>query len=222
MRRLSDSFQVLAVIKMLNTETISAQANAYFILARLFGLPDKNYHGLTETYEELIHEAEKLEPKFLELSRKLSLSAKEETIESLREEYLRLFDPDRESSFTSLQAKAYLTRDDAAHEHLLKTYEAHEFVPGIVAQAPDHVCTELEFVSHLNMRMVTLLKAGSTLKAMELHKSKCSFMRDHFMKWLPELTRYIIFNSNSPYFLQLSIIARTVLINCINRDSSEK
>jgi TorA maturation chaperone TorD len=206
---------------MLNIETTTSQANTYCILARLFDFPDEDYHGQTETYQALIHEAKKLEPKFLELSRKLAHSAKGQTVELLKVEYLRLFDPAQQNDFTILRALTYFNQKDVTLKHLMEAYETHEFILGYPEYPPDHLCNEMDFTRHLNERLLFLLKAGSSIPAMELQKFKCSFMRDHLMKWLPELTKYILFNSNSPYFLQLSIIARTVLVNCINRDELE-
>lgn len=206
---------------MLDIETTTSQANTYRILARLFDFPDEDYHGQTETYKALIREAKKLEPKFLELSHKLAQSAKGQTIELLRVEYLRLFDTAQKKDFTNLRALTYFNQEDVTLKHLMEAYEAHEFILGYPEYPPDHLCNELDFIHHLNDRLLILLKAGTSITAMELQKFKCSFMRDHFMKWLPELTKYILCNSTSAYFMQLSIIARTVLVNCINRDELE-
>ncbi len=206
---------------MINIEITSSQSNAYRILARLFDFPDGNYHGETAPYDALINEAKRLEPKFLGLSYKLSRSAKGQYIELLRAEYLRLFDPEQQKDFNRLRALTYFDQKDDTRNYLLDAYKTNEYTLGYPEYTPDHLCNELDFISHLNEHMLILLKTDSSIQAVELHKFKCLFIRDHFIKWLPELTKYIIFNSTSPYFLQLSIIARTVLVNCINRDKPE-
>lgn len=207
---------------MLKIKTIAAQANTYKILSRLFDFPDESYHGNQSTYEQLISEAERLESKFFELSKKLSLSAQEQRVDMHYQEYLRLFAAVPQTGpVVALQARAYLPFPDEVIEKLLHLYKTVEFTPGYSIHPPDHLCNELDFVRHINEKLIGLINSGELEAAIKLNKFKCNFMQDHLLKWLPELTRKIISSSNSPYYLQLSIIARTVLVNCINRDATE-
>ena len=209
-------------VYMLKTKTIAAQANTYKILSRLFDFPEESFHGEHTTYEDLISQAERLESKFLELSKKLSLSAKEQKLEAHYQEYLRLFAAVPQAGpMVSLQARAYLPLPDDVIDQLIRFYQHVEFTPGFSNHPPDHLCNELDFVRHINERLIGLINSEELDAAKKLNKFKCIFMQDHFLKWLPELTRKILFSTSSPYYLQLSIIARTVLVNCINRDNAE-
>ncbi|GAB1402989.1 MAG: molecular chaperone TorD family protein [Lentimicrobiaceae bacterium] len=205
---------------MLKTETLSNQLTTYRILAELFRFPVEDYHGQAKTYQSLVSAAEKLEPKFLKLACKLEHSAKKATIEDLCEEYHRLFDPEGRQEFPYLHAHNYLNQEPDLCEYLSRIYESHEFGREFTAYALDHLCNELDFIRHLNTRSLLMIEASKPSQASEIQKFKCTFLRNHLIQWLPELTKYIIFNSKSAYFLQLSIITRTVLVNCINRENN--
>lgn len=86
--------------------------------------------------------------------------------------------------------------------------EAH----GPVAERPDHVGCELEFLSFLELRRIEAVEEGRDADAVVLDDIATSFLRDHVGRWLPTFFGEVYETaSGAPLYRALAAFGSTVV-----------
>jgi TorA maturation chaperone TorD len=78
--------------------------------------------------------------------------------------------------------------------------EAH----GPIAERPDHVGCELEFLSFLELRRLEAVEADRQADAVVLDEIAASFLRDHVGRWLPTFLGEVYASSAAPLYRALA------------------
>lgn len=193
-----------------------AQAECYKILAALFCKPEAGIHDSTQLYNDLVHSTELLKPKALEMAKKLRETVTGLDVEDLIPEYTRLF-----TGQTNVPAhpcgSMYLGKQQFEVEFaewITDYYSKGGFDSRQQNHPPDHISTELLFIFHLLIKATEGFQHDNPEMATFFSEIRCQFIREHMINWVPEFSRRILVNSKSLYYLQLSILNRTLLVNC--------
>lgn len=201
---------------MLNHTRLIAQASSYRTLLSLLGKPVEGLHDNPSIYNEFVINAWLLDPKMLELTKKLKATSENLDMAEQNTEYERLF-TERNGKFLACPySSGYqnMKSVDRLTQWIEGEYAKADFVPGNNMLPVDHIVTELEFIYKVIAKAAARLAEKEEAEAQYYSHLRCSFIADHALKWVPDFTRAIIFNSESPFYLQLAILARTMLVNC--------
>jgi TorA maturation chaperone TorD len=91
-------------------------------------------------------------------------------------------------------------------------YSAFGFeTAGLIAERPDHVVAQWEFLFVLALREAQALGEGRLEDAASCHSAQRSFLKDHAATWMPAFFERIRRAEPSPYFLAAANVADRVL-----------
>lgn len=202
---------------MLNHNRLMAQASSYKALASLFAKPAEGLHNTPFIYDELVGNARILDHKMLELTKKLKNTAENLELAELNTEFGRLFTDWSGGVLACPYSSAYqnMKSVEGLDRWIEAEYKKIDFVPENDKLPCDHIITELEFIYKAIEKAATHLAKNEEAEADYYSQLRCSFIAEHALKWVPDFTRAIIFSSKSPFYLQLAILARTMLVNCV-------
>lgn len=191
-----------------------ARAECYHILSQLFGKPESEIPNGKRIFNKLLKNANELKPKELQLVRKLRSTVRNISAREIESEYARLFQGDTAlafpfSSFYSSKKEGHSDEQDIIHEY----YEKASF-KNDTTLADDHIVVELKFIHHLIQESTKAFRVDNFETVSDFSCLHCHFIRDHMIPWVSGFTQLILNNSESPYYLQLAILTRTVLVNC--------
>ncbi|MFH1121171.1 MAG: molecular chaperone TorD family protein [Bacteroidota bacterium] len=195
---------------------LTAQAGCYKVLVSLYSEPKIGIHDKKKIYDSLIKHTGFLKPKALELAKKLRKTASILSIEDLNSEYIRLFN-NSDSVPAYPCCDKYFTGPEGATGSLSRITEFYEeagFTIDAMNDKPGHIVTELKFIDFLLDKITGHLKKDNAAMVNQYGDLRCRFIHEHMIRWVPEFTRSILYNSKSPYYLQLAILLRTLLITC--------
>lgn len=203
----------------MNTYTVSqlmAQAECYNILAELFSEPENGVHDYRKLYNKLVNSTGILKPKALGMARKLRKTTFNLKTADLIPEYNRLF-ADPATALAYPCSSMYISKNKT--DVLLLEWISDFYIKAGFEEKPatnpvDHISTELKFIYHLLHHVAKGFQSDDIAMVNRYSDLRCQFIREHMIKWVPEFTRCILQHSVSPYYLQLSILNRTLLINC--------
>ncbi len=209
---------------MLNYNRLMAKAGSYSVLSLLLGKPVEGLHNTSVIYDELIGNAMLLDPKMLELAKKLKASSENVVIAEMNTEYERLFTDWNEGFLACPYSSAYRNMKpvDGWIQWIEDEYKKADFVPRNNEIPIDHITTQLEFIYRVIGKAAAHLAKNEQAEAIYYSQLICNFIAYHALKWIPDFTRAIIFNSKSPFYLQLAILARTMLANCVMEQEASK
>jgi TorA maturation chaperone TorD len=196
------------------------QAECYKILALFYYEPKGGVHDSRRLYETLVKTSCLLDPKAFEVSKKLRNTGLKLDIEELKKEYKRLF-TEPESALAYPFSSRYIKRlnkDSDTIDWLSNLYKKAGYQPDLPAIPTDHISTELGFIYHLLSNAATGFKHDDMTAISHFGELRCLFVREHMINWVPEFARCIINNSQSPFYLQLAILTRTVIVHCAEED----
>jgi TorA maturation chaperone TorD len=193
-------------------------AESYKILALFYHKPSKGIHDNKKLYDHLIKSACQINQKAIEVAKRLRNTRNELRLEEQIAEYSRLFD-NGGNKLPSLCGTRYLEPtlpepDDGQIKWLTDIYSEAGFETGNLDVPIDHISVELLFIHHLLKNEAKGLKEDDMSVINHFGELRCKFVREHMAKWVPEFTRCIITHSKSPYYLQLAILTRTIIVNC--------
>jgi len=193
-----------------------AQAACYKILAALFDKPVAGVHDNKTHYDTLVKSTELMKPKALEMAKKFRGTAMGLHIADLMPEYIRLFTGLTEVQVCPCSSNYFsnLTAAGDTTQWLANFYDNAGFVYGQLNEPMDHITTELKFLYHLLNKAGEGYQLDDSNMVSRFSELRCRFIKDHMIKWVPEFSRCILIQSKSPYYLQLSILNRTLLVNC--------
>ena len=202
---------------MLNYNKLIAQAESYKVLSLLFGAPVEGLHNRSVIYDELVNNATLLDSKMLELAKKLKSASEQVNLADLSAEFDRLFKVGDCGLLACPFSSAYenMKSVDRLAQWIDNEYMKAGFEPGNTKIPYDHIIAELEFIYKVIEKAAAYLDKKEEAKAGYYSQLRCNFIADHALNWVPEFTRAIIFNSKSPFYLLLAILARTMLVNCV-------
>jgi len=210
-------------MKIKSASELLIQAECYRILALFYIKPQSGVHNNKKMHDLVVKSAELLNPKALEVSKKLRVTGIHQNIGDLSTEYFRLFEnPGKVLAYPC--SKHYISKfrsdsDSDLINWLTNIYQMAGYIPEKANEPIDHISTELNYIYHLLIHTAKGFKEDN-MSAIDLYDGlHCKFVKEHIMKWLPEFTRCIINNSQSPYYLQLSILTRTVIVHCPKDDA---
>ena len=211
-------------MKLLDYTRLMAQAESYKALSLLFGAPAEGLHNNRCIYDEFVSNAALLDSKMLELAKKLKRTSDQLNIAELSTEFNRLFKVGDGGLLACPFSSAYenIKQVDRLAQWIESEYKKADFVPGNAKIPYDHILTELEFISMVIEKAAAHLKKNEAAEANYYNELRCDFIKVHALKWVPDFTRAIIFNSKSPFYLQLAILARTMLVNCVMETEGRK
>ncbi len=204
-------------MKLLDYTKLMAQAESYKALSLLFGAPVEGLHNSSSIYDEFVGNAKLLDAKMLELTKKLKHTSEQLSLAELSAEFIRLFKMGDGGLLACPFSSAYdsMKSVDRLAQWIESEYKKADFVPGNTKIPCDHIVTELEFIYKVIEKAAAHLQNNEEAKANYFSQLRCNFIAGHALKWVPDFTRAIIFNSKSPFYLQLAILARTMLVNCV-------
>lgn len=204
-------------MKLLDYTRLKAQAESYKALSLLFGAPVDGLHYNSGIYDEFVGNAALLDSKMLELAKKLKSTSEQLNLAELTTEFDRLFKLGDGGLLACPFSNAYenLRSADMLIQWVEREYKKADFVPGNAKIPYDHIVTELEFIYKVIEKAAAHLQKNEEEEANYYSQLRCNFIADHALKWVPDFTRAIIYNSKSPFYLQLAILARTMLVNCV-------
>jgi len=203
----------------MNTTKVSRlldQAECFNILAALFCEPESGVHDHMKLYDNLVKSIDLLKPKAIEMAKKLRKTAFEIKTSDLKDEYNRLFTSRTDTSAYPCSCHYINVEVEGKDliEWLTDFYTMAGFSTVHFKKPPDHICTELKFIYHLHYSAAREFKKNNISRISHLSDLRCQFIHDHMIHWIPDFTHSILFNSKSPFYLQLSILTRTLLVNC--------
>lgn len=207
-----------------NLSYLLAQSTCHNTLARLFSKPVSGIHDNRKLYENLVKASGLLRPKVLELAKRLRKTVHNLSIEDLQSEYKRLFEGENDamaypcSNLYNDDQKA----DDGLIEWINGFYTRAGYKTDLLNQPSDHISTELDFIHHLLTKVCVEFRNDNIQSMNQFSSLRCQFIHEHMIKWVPEFTRKILCNSKSPYYLQLAILVRTILITCNDEDEENQ
>ncbi len=198
------------------------QAECYRILALFYNQPQGGVHNNKKMHESVVKSAGLLNPKALEVSKKLRMTGIHQNIEDLSTEYFRLFEnpwkvlanPCSNHYISKFQSDS----DSELINWLKNIYQKAGYVPDQTTHPIDHISIELNFIYHLIIKTAMGFEQDDMSFIDQYGGLRCQFVKEHMMKWLPEFTRNILNNSHSPYYLQLAILTRTIIVHCSDDD----
>lgn len=201
---------------MLNYTRLRVQASSYKTLFSLLGKPVEGLHDNPSIYDEFAINARLLDPKMLELTKKLKATSENLDLAEQNTEYERLFTERDDKYLACPFSSGYQNMKSVGGliQWIEGEYAKADFVSGNDKLPVDHIVTELEFIHKVIAKAAARLAEKEEAEAQYYSHLQCSFIADHALKWVPDFTRAIIFNSESPFYLQLAILARTMLVNC--------
>lgn len=210
-------------MRLLDYTKLMAQAESYKALSLLFGKPVEGIHNSGDIYNVLVGNATLLDAKMLELTKKLKHSSEQLSLAELNTEYKRLFIVGDGGLLVCPFSSAYenMKLVDRLAQWMDAEYKKADFVPENTKIPCDHIVTELEFVYKVIEKAADKLQNNEESEANYFSQLRCNFIADHALQWVPDFTRAIIFNSTSPFYLQLAILARTKLVNCVKELRSQ-
>lgn len=197
-------------------------AESYKILSLLYHRPLKGVHDNRKLYDSLVKSAGQINQKAIEVAKRLRKTGNELELEEQIVEYSRLFEK-ADDKLPSLCSNRYIepTRQDSndnLKNWLTEIYHEAGFDNGLFDDPIDHISVELSFIHHLLTNAAKGLKEDDMTIINHFGELRCRFVNEHMVKWVPEFTRCILTNSKSPFYLQLSILTRTIIINCPGED----
>lgn len=204
-------------IKFLDYTKLMAQAESYKALSLLFGAPVEGLHNSCGIYDEFVGSTKVLDAKMHELAKKLKHTSEQLNLAELSTEFDRLFILGDVGLLACPFSSAYenMKSVDRLSQWIEGEYKKADFVPGNAKIPFDHIVTELEFICKVIEKAAAHLQNNEAAEANYFSQLRCNFIADHALKWVPDFTRAIIFSSKSPFYLQLAILVRTMLVNCI-------
>lgn len=206
----------------INLSNLSAQVECYKILVRLFDMPEAGVHDNRKLYNDLIKATGYLKPKALELAKKLRKTIADVSIEDLTSEYRRLLGGS-EIVLANPSCDFYFSnRENTAGSQawVREFYEiaGFRFEPEI--HSPCHISTELRFIGYLLDQITNEFNRNNLPNVNHFGDLRCRFVHEHMILWVPEFTRCILYNSKSPFYLQLAILLRTLLVTCSGEEEN--
>lgn len=203
----------------MNTSSVSQvlmQAECYKVLAMFYNKPKDGVHNNPILFKILVKSSGLLGPKAFEVSKKLrstglNLSIKDEIIE-----HSRLFAL-AELALAYPCSSQYIKKTDHGNDlttWLTNLYRNAGYQPYISTAPIDHISTELGFISHLLAGAAKGFKEDDMSAINYFGELRCLFVREHLIKWAPDFTRCILNNSQSPFYLQLAILTRAIIVHC--------
>jgi TorA maturation chaperone TorD len=200
----------------LNVSQILMQAECYKILALFYYEPKGGVHNNRRLFDTLVKTSSLLDPKAFGMSKKLRKTGLKLDIEDLKREYSRLF-AEPESALAYPCSSRYINKlktDYDTIDWLSDFYKRTGYQPDLSALPSDHISTELGFVYHLLSNAANGIKDDDMSTISHFGELRCLFVREHVINWLPEFARCILHNSQSPFYMQLAILTRTIIVKC--------
>lgn len=200
----------------LNLSRLIAQAECYKVLVSLFSEPKEGIHDNRKLYNSLIKSTGLLKPKALELAKKLRKTIADLRIEDLDSEYQKLFG-DSETATANPNSGEYFSGRDGttgSQAWISEFYENAGFSINHGVEDPGHIVTELKFIEFLLNNIAGSFSRDDSAMVHHFGDLRCRFVHEHMIRWIPEFTRSILYSSKSPFYLQLAILLRTLLITC--------
>jgi TorA maturation chaperone TorD len=199
-----------------SVQQLLMQAECYKILALFYSEPKGGVHDNSRFYETLVKTSSLLDSKAFEVSKKFRKTGLKLDIEELKKEYKRLF-TESESVFAYPFSSRYinsLNKGSDTINWLSNFYKKAGFQTDLPAMPTDHISTELHFIYHLLSKAANGFKDDDMSGISHFGELRCLFVREHVINWVPEFTRQILNNSHSPFYLQLAILTRTIIVHC--------
>lgn len=188
-----------------------AQAECYNILATLYSKPESGVHDSRKQFGTIVKSTMLLKPKSLEMARKLRKTAFSIDIVETETEYNRLF-TGQTTALAYPCSSAYISMESP--EWITDIYSKAGFITEQLNNPPDHITTEMRFIHHLLFEVAKGFQKDDNDIVHHFSELRCRFIKEHMIKWVPDFTRSILYNSKSPFYLQLAILSRTMLVNC--------
>lgn len=192
------------------------QTECYNILVRLFGEPEAGIHDNRKLYNKLIKLTGYLKPKVLLLAKKLRKTTGSSGIEDMVTEYRRLFG-NHDKTLASPYSEYYIPKHENGTDTRVWVRDFYNksgfnFAPEMAG--PCHIITELMFIEYLLDQVSTGFRHDNMSVVNHFGDLRCRFINEHMNRWIPEFTGCILNHSKSPYYLQLAILLRTLIISC--------
>ncbi|MHC1774879.1 MAG: molecular chaperone [Lentimicrobium sp.] len=202
----------------LSVSDLLEQAECYKILAMLFSQPEAGIHENKKTYDTLVKSAGHINQKALGLAKRLRSTGLKLDLTELLSEFTGLFDTERNQLFR-LCSSCYIDNNrpdlaDGRMNRITEIYQTAGFDTSHLNISKDHISVGLDFIYHLLLGSAKGFKNNDMSVINFFGDLRCLYVREYMVKWVPEFTRYILINSKSPFYLQLAILTRTILINC--------
>lgn len=127
-----------------------------------------------------------------------------ETCDLLHWEYTRMFiGPDRLPA--PLWESAYLNKERLLFQEqtlqVRQAYLKYHFLPKhFMQEADDHLGLELDFMYQLTVRAKAALAEGKLDELQEIFSDQKDFLKNHLLKWVPELTAKISESANFGFY----------------------
>lgn len=200
----------------INVSQLIIQAECYKILALLYHKPESGIHDNKKLCDTLVKSAGMLGSKAFEVSKKFRDTSLKLNMEDLIKEHTRLFgDPGVALAYPC--SSRYINKSNTGSvlgSWLTNIYHEAGYDYGQFTDPIDHISTELGFVYHLLSNAAKGFKEDDMSTINHFGELRCLFVREHVINWVPEFTRCVINNSQSPYYLQLAILTRTIIVQC--------
>jgi len=158
-------------------------------------------------------------PKELQLVKKLRNTIRNINFEEIESAYSSLFEGDYALAYPC--SNFYLDQKDSTtvlQDCVQNFYQKTSFKNETSNLSDDHIVIELKFIHYLIQESIMAFRADNFENVSFYSCLHCEFIKEHMIKWIPDFTRQILNNSESPFYLQLSILTRTVLVNCKEQD----
>lgn len=204
------------IMSSYNVSRLLAQAECYNILATLFEEPAPGIHKNHKIFDKLVKYAQQLKPKELELAKKIKITARNLKPEDNPIEYSQLFS-DLKNALAYPCGSNYISNQQGNHamDNFIHDFYAEAGFDFNEYDLPlDHIIVELKFMYYLLNEIIHSFQNDDIERVNHLSNLRCRFVREHMIEWIPDFTRSILNNSKSPFYLQLAILTRTLLVNC--------
>lgn len=199
-----------------NISYLLSQSVCHETIAKLFCMPQSGIHDNRKLYENLVKASGLLKPKVLELAKRLRKTAQSISIEELQTEYKRLFEGEKIA--LAYPCSVWYKKESISNNEMIGWvtgfYKAAGYQNKGLNLPPDHISSELNFICYLLTEVCGEFRNDNIKLMNQYSELRCQFIHEHMIHWVPEFTRNILCNSKSPYFLQLAILVRTILVNC--------
>ncbi|HEX3011250.1 MAG TPA: molecular chaperone TorD family protein [Syntrophomonadaceae bacterium] len=84
-----------------------------------------------------------------------------------------------------------------------------EIEPGWI-EPEDHISVECQFMNFMCKRILKQHDIGDTELETILQKQRDDFLREHFLKWVPQFSVQVICNTSNEFYKQLGILTESI------------